>query len=286
MNATAAADAEQGQREFIYERRDFERVRKLIYERAGISLADSKRDMVYSRLTRRLRQVGLTSFQVYLDQLEEHGDDNEWQAFVNALTTNLTSFFREAHHFDILKQHLARVAQQPRLTIWCAAASTGEEPYSLAMTVAEHFRSLHPPLRILATDIDTQVLETAQQGIYPLERIEKLEPARVRQFFRKGSGPHSGYCRVIDELRQMIVFRPLNLLDQNWSLRGPFTAIFCRNVMIYFDKSTQHRMIENMTPLLAEDGLFFAGHSESLNHCSDLVRPVGRTVYRKATASA
>jgi chemotaxis protein methyltransferase CheR len=280
--ATRLQSGADSAREFGFTRQDFERVRSLIHRRAGIALGDSKRDIVYSRLSRRLRQLGRSSFGEYLDWLEQADDPGEWQAFTNALTTNLTAFFREAHHFEILRQFLATRPPRERLTLWCAAASTGEEPYSLAMTVVEHYRSMTPPVRILATDIDTQVLEVAARGIYPLDRVEKLRQAQLRRFFRKGRGAHSGECRVVEELRALITFRPLNLLDPVWHLRGPFAAIFCRNVMIYFDKATQHRMIERMMPLLADDGLFVAGHSESLLHCSDLVRPVGRTVYRKA----
>lgn len=266
-------------REFRYQHTDFQRARKLIYARAGITLGDSKQDMVYSRLSRRLRQLGLDSVQDYLDHLERSGED-EWQQFVNALTTNLTAFFREPHHFEMLAEHLQRVGQQPRLAIWCSAASTGEEPYSIAMTVAEHYGSLQPPVRILATDIDTQVLQTAERGVYPLERLEKVSPERVRRFFQKGCGALEGQCRVIEDLRRMITFRPLNLLHRHWPMRGPFTAIFCRNVMIYFDRPTQQDLVRRMAPLLSRDALFFAGHSESLGHCADTMRPVGRTVYR------
>jgi chemotaxis protein methyltransferase CheR len=269
-----------GERELSFGNSDFERVRKLIHDHAGISLCDSKRDMVYGRLSRLLRQRGLDRFSDYLDNLESANDPAHWQDFVNALTTNLTAFFRESHHFDILRQHLAGQRRTP-LTLWCAAASTGEEPYSLAMTVAEHYGSLKPPVRILATDIDTQVLETGARGVYPMDRVEKLAPDRLRRFFLKGRGANAGQCRVIDDLRALITFRRLNLLEDAWPLRGPFTAIFCRNVMIYFDKTAQRRMLTRMMPLLADDGIFVAGHSESLLHCNDLLRLAGRTVYHK-----
>lgn len=269
-------------REFGFTRQDFKRASSLIYQRAGIVLNESKQDMVYSRLARRLRELRLDSVGLYLDRLESTGDEMEWQSFTNALTTNLTAFFREAHHFDILKQHLASLPPKSRHLIWCAAASTGEEPYSLAMSAVEHYGSLTPPVAILATDIDTQVLDTAQQGVYPLERIEKLERERVRKFFRKGSGDQEGYCCVRDELRKLITFRPLNLLDTLYGLRGPFDALFCRNVMIYFDKDTQRSILQKMAPLMSADSLFFAGHSESLFHASDLLTSIGKTVYKKA----
>lgn len=268
-------------REFEFRPRDFERVRKLIHARAGIALAPGKHDMVYSRLSRRLRSLDLSTFEIYLDRLERENDAEEWQAFTNALTTNLTAFFREAHHFEQLAGLLKQQPRGEHITLWCSAASTGEEPYSMAITACEVFGTLTPPLTILATDIDTQVLATAERGVYPLERIEQLSDARKQRFFRKGQGAMLGQCRVRDELRAMIRYRPLNLLDTRWPMRGPFTAIFCRNVMIYFDKPTQRAILQRMVPLLAQDGLLFAGHSESFFHAADLVTSLGRTVYRR-----
>lgn len=267
-------------REFEFSAEDFERVRRLIYDHAGISLAPIKRDMVYSRLARRLRALGLASFREYLDRLGR-GDPAEWETFVNSLTTNLTSFFREAHHFDILAGYLQSLAQRP-IRIWCAAASTGEEPYSLAMTACEAFGSLTPPVAILASDIDTNVLATGERGVYPLARVEKLEAERLRSFFLRGTGAQDGYVRVRPELQKLISFTRLNLLDARWDVSGPFDAIFCRNVMIYFDKETQHRLLAKFAPLLRPEGLFFAGHSESFLHAVDIVRSLGRTVYERA----
>lgn len=264
-------------REFAYSKRDFERAREMIRERAGIALSSCKEDMVYGRLVRRVRQHGLGSIGEYLDFLER-SDEAEWQAFTNALTTNLTAFFREPHHFDTLRQLFGRLERGP-LRLWCAAASTGEEPYSMAMTAVEHFGGFDAPVRVLASDIDTQVLATAQRGVYPLQRVEKMKKERLRRFFQRGTGVNEGQCRVADGLRRMIEFRPLNLLEPKWDLRGPFDAVFCRNVMIYFDKPTQYRILSRIMPLLAHDGLFFAGHSESFFHAADLLRPLGRTVY-------
>ena len=270
-------------REFGYTRRDFERVRRLIHERAGISLADSKMDMVYGRLTRRLRALGLPAVSDYLDRLEA-GGGGEWQEFTNALTTNLTAFFREPHHFEILHDLLARIPRGQGVTLWCAAASTGEEPYSMAMTALEYYDRRQPTVRILATDVDTKVLETASRGIYPLERVARMPEPRLKRFFRRGTGQYEGYCRVSDELRKLITFRPLNLLEDGWPVRWPLDAIFFRNVMIYFDKPTQYRILQKFRPLLAPDGLLFAGHSESFLHAADLFSPCGRTVYRRADA--
>lgn len=270
-------------REFDFSERDFRRVCQLIYQKAGIALVDSKRDMVYSRLTRRVRALNFLNFQQYLDFLEREGGD-EWQAFTNALTTNLTSFFRESHHFEILLQHLRARAERGQLRIWCSAASTGEEPWTLAITACEAFGSYAPPVELLATDIDTQVLETGERGVYPVERIKDLSPDRKKHYFQRGSGPNEGMCRVHHSLRNLVRFSQLNLLNPSYGLRGPFDAIFCRNVMIYFDKPTQRQILERMAPLLAPDGLLFAGHSESFLHCADLLRPCGRTVYCRADA--
>ena len=262
---------------FEFTPRDFARVRALIYKQAGISLSESKQEMVYSRLARRLRAKGLNSFEEYLDGLENGRDGDEWEAFTNALTTNLTSFFREAHHFPILADRM-RGMKAP-LSIWCSASSTGEEPYSIAMTVCEAFGTLTPPVSIVATDIDTNVLETAANGVYPIDRVDKLERDRLKRFFQRGKGERSGLVRVRPELRQLITFKPLNLLAGSWPISGPFDVIFCRNVMIYFDKPTQGRILERFVPLLKPEGLLFAGHSENFMYATDAFRLRGKTVY-------
>jgi chemotaxis protein methyltransferase CheR len=264
-------------KEFDFTARDFDRVRSMIYQRAGISLADSKQEMVYSRLARRLRAIGIPSFVRYLDELEGGRREEEWEAFVNALTTNLTSFFREAHHFPILAEHAMRTREP--LTVWCSAASTGEEPYSIAMTLCEAFGTLAPPVRIVATDIDTNVLATAAQGVYPIERIDKIGAERARKFFLRGKGAQAGMVRVRQELRKLITFEQLNLLADQWPVQGPFDVIFCRNVMIYFDKSTQSRILSRFVPLMKPDGLLFAGHSENFLYVSDALKLRGKTVY-------
>ncbi len=267
-------------REFEFTNSDFEEVRKLIYEHAGISLAPIKQDMVYSRLARRLRALNLRSFQEYLTYLKT-ADEKEWETFVNSLTTNLTSFFREAHHFEILLKHLRETRHRP-VRIWCSAASTGEEPYSLALTACEAFDSLSPPVEIVASDIDTNVLATAQKGVYPLERVSKLDSRRLQRFFLKGAGAQAGYVRVRPELQRLLNFTRINLLDARLAVQGPFDALFCRNVMIYFDKPTQYSILKKFVPLLREDGLLFAGHSESFLHAADLFHSLGRTVYERA----
>jgi chemotaxis protein methyltransferase CheR len=269
-------------KEFAFSGKDFERVRALIYRRAGIALADSKQEMVYSRLARRLRAKGLSSFETYLDMLERHAGDDEWEAFTNALTTNLTSFFREAHHFPILAAHVKSITEP--VTVWCSASSTGEEPYTIAMTLCEAYNSLTPPVQIIATDIDTNVLVTAESGIYPIERVEKMPPAQVKRFFLRGKGDKEGYVRVRPELRKLITFKQLNLLDDKWPISGQFDAIFCRNVMIYFDKQTQSKILAKFVPLMKPSALLFAGHSENFLYATNALKLRGKTVYELSGA--
>ena len=251
------------EREFSYTAADFQAIARRLYELAGIRLNPSKDSMVYSRLVRRIRALKLTGVADYLQYLARHSEEE--QNFINALTTNLTSFFREAHHFDVLSQYLR---QHPACkTIWCAASSTGEEPYSIAMTVAEHFGSFQVPIEIIASDIDSQVLATAAKGIYPQERVENLSPTQLKNFFHR-------------ELAAMVKFTRINLLDVKWSLPEEIDIIFCRNVMIYFDKSTQLQILERMVKRMPPDGLYIAGHSENFAHASHLVKPNGKTTYK------
>lgn len=264
-------------KEFSFERHDFERVRTLIYHRAGIALAESKQEMVYSRLARRLRVLGMNSFASYLHFLESDSANPEWEEFTNALTTNLTSFFREAHHFPILAEHVKSVAKP--IKIWCSASSTGEEAYSIAITLCEAFGTLNPPATIVATDIDTHVIEIAKAGIYPFERVDKLTHEQLKKYFLKGKGHREGFVKVRPELMKMIEFKPLNLLDAHWPIQGPFDVIFCRNVMIYFDKQTQAQILKKFVPLMKSDGLLFAGHSENFLYATTDLKLRGKTVY-------
>ena len=265
-------------REFHFTSHDFDRVRKLIYAHAGISLSNSKQELVYSRLSRRLRATGIHTFAEYLTLLESN-DAAEWESFTNSLTTNLTSFFREPHHFPLLAEHLRSIQGRHPITLWCSAASTGEEPYTMAMTVIDTLGRNAAKVSILATDLDTKVLETAKEGVYPEERISKLDPELVKRFFLRGTGAQAGYVRVRPELRDMITFRQVNLLSNDWHLRPPLDAIFCRNVMIYFDKQTQLDILKKFVPLLRSDGLLFAGHSESFHQADEYFKLRGKTVY-------
>ncbi|MCL2876182.1 MAG: chemotaxis protein CheR [Betaproteobacteria bacterium] len=263
-------------REFQFTDADFERIRDLLYKNSGIVLSPSKHDMVYSRLARRLRACGDKTFAQYLRRLEQNR--NEWEVFINSLTTNLTAFFREAHHFEILANQLRQITEKRIIKIWCCASSTGEEPYSLAITVCETFASLLPSVEIVASDIDTAVLAQAEKGIYRRDRLDRMQPARLSRYFIPTPGNENSYT-VRAELRRLISFRRINLLSPAWSVQGPFDAIFCRNVMIYFDRPTQYGILKRFVPLLRWDGKLYAGHSESFTHAADLLRSIGRTVY-------
>jgi chemotaxis protein methyltransferase CheR len=270
--------------EFLFTDSDFSRIRTLIHRRAGIALGEQKRQMVYSRLSRRLRELQLPEFSTYLELLEASRDGEEWQAFINSLTTNLTSFFREAHHFPVLAAHV-RKSKQP-VTIWCAAASTGEEPYSIAITLIEALGERASTARVIATDIDTAVLAKASAGVFTLEQVNRLSTERLRRFFNKGTGSNAGKVRVRPEVAAMVKFSRLNLLDPSWPVKEPVDAIFCRNVMIYFDKPTQKKVLDRFAPLLKPEGLLFAGHSENASLVSPGFKAVGQTVYELSKVRA
>lgn len=263
-------------KEFPFSQRDFDNVRKILYEKTGIRLADSKDSMVYSRLARRLRVLKIASFSLYLEFLSK--TNSEEQFFINALTTNLTSFFREKHHFPILKTYLKEHPGKRR--IWCAASSTGEEPYSIAMTVAETFKSFNTPVEIIASDIDSSVLEKASSGIYSVANISELSSQQQKQFFLRGKGSNEGTVKVVPELRRMVSFCQINLTHSDWDIKGPIDILFCRNVMIYFDKATQVKILQRMVALMPSDGLYVAGHSETFANAAHLVRPLGKTLYK------
>lgn len=255
----------------------FQRISQLIYQRAGIVLANHKRDMVYNRLVRRLRQLQIEDFGRYLAELERDPQSPEWQAFINALTTNLTAFFREAHHFPVLAAHAS--ARRGEYRVWSAAASTGEEPYSIAMTLADTLGSVPGRWRVFASDIDSEVLDTARGGIYRQSELKTLSAQQLSRYFMRGTGPHDGLVRVRQALAASVDFALLNLLDGQYALPGPFDAIFCRNVMIYFDRPTQQAILRRFVPLLKPGGLLFAGHSENFSHLVPELVLRGQTVY-------
>jgi chemotaxis protein methyltransferase CheR len=260
---------------------DFERVRGLIMQRAGISLHSGKQAMVQGRLSRRVRKTEHASIGDYLRWLETlrgaTGED-EWQEFVNCLTTNLTAFFREEHHFPLLADAM-RAHRGAAMRIWCNAASTGEEPYSLAMTAIDALGA-RPAVGITASDIDTNVLETARRGVYAVD-ARGLSPELLRRHFLRGTGANNGFIRARPELGALIDFRPFNLMDERWSLGEPFDIVFCRNVMIYFDAATQLRVLEGMHRVMRTGALLFAGHSENFSQARSLFKLRGKTVYER-----
>lgn len=276
-----------GNRTIDYEftNRDFDRLRKLIGDYAGISLADSKRDLVYGRLCKRLRAHGMQRFSDYIRMLDG-SNEGELELFVNALTTNLTSFFRERHHFEYLREAVLpdlvrKLRNGSRVRIWSAGCSTGEEPYSLAITLLEAVPEIaRRDIRILATDLDTDVVSRAAAGIYPDSRTDGLDGAVLRRWFEQGSGNHAGYVRASDELRNLITFRQLNLMEA-WPMTGLFDVVFCRNVVIYFDKSTQSVLFDRYANIMQPDSHLFIGHSETLHKVSERFELIGKTVYRK-----
>lgn len=264
-------------REFDFDPSDFERARVLIYDHSGISLSPQKVDLVYNRLTKRLRARGLRSFHDYLCLVE--ADAQEFELFVNALTTNLTAFFREKHHFNVLADYVRRRKKPSGLRVWCAASSTGEEPYSLAITLAEVYGCVPPPVELIATDLDTAVLATAERGVYPLERFEHVPPALVKRYFMRGTGRQSGFARAGSGLSNSIAFRQLNLCGPDWNIPPNVDVIFARNVLIYFDRDTQLQILGRFNKLLGADGILVTGHSEILHYATHQFAQIGRTVY-------
>ena len=266
-------------REFNFSAQHFRLISERVYSFSGIRLPEGKREMVYARLTRRLRALGIASFDDYLRFLDL--EPAEWEHCTNALTTNVTSFFREEHHFRILTEHVqARAPASPAFRVWSAGCSTGEEPYSIAMTLTDALPG--GKFDVVASDLDTQVLATARQAVYPLQSVLRLPEARQKRFFLRGSGRYEGRARVRPEVARHVEFLRVNLMDEEWPIEPGLDAIFCRNVMIYFDKATQRRLVERFARLLKPKGLFFAGHAESLLDQGRCFRLRGQTVYELA----
>lgn len=274
------------EREYEFTQRDFDRLRKISIEHTGIVVTDDKFDMFYTRLARRLRVLSIGSFSEYCDYLEANMDA-ELHELVNSVTTNLTAFFREQHHFDYLKdtyipQLIERNKMNHRIRIWSAGCSTGEESYSIAMTLIQAIPNYKSwDIKILATDIDSNVLLTASTGVYSEDRIDGLDNALIKQFFQKGSGAREGTVRVNDEARSLVSFKKLNLLKE-WPMKQKFDVIFCRNVVIYFDAPTKTVLVERYADILHDEGRLFMGHSESLMRITDKFDLIGHTVYEKA----
>ncbi len=269
-------------REFVMTDRDFDTIRKIVSERTGIVLSDGKRDMVYGRLVRRLRVLGLPGFGQYCDVISQN-DGEELSEFINAITTNLTAFFREPHHFEFLEKELLPFIienkKERKLRVWSAGCSSGEEPYSIAMVVRETIPN-DWDVKILATDLDTNMVNKASLGIYDEKRVSGIDKKRLRRWVRNGKGDNSGMIRISDELRNMITFKQLNLMN-DWPFKGPFDFIFCRNVVIYFNKDTQRILFNRFADLLPDGTHMFIGHSESMFNVCDRFKLLGKTIYKK-----
>ena len=266
-------------REFVWTSADFDRVQAMIYKRAGISLHDGKHAMVYSRLSRRLRDTGHQSFRDYLTWVEST-DGPEWQEFVNALTTNLTSFFREQHHFEIFEDYLKSKPAGTSWRVWCSAASTGEEPYSIVMSALEALGA-RANFSLTASDIDSKVLATAARGVYRLDNMKGIDSSRMQRFFLRGKGANEGMAKVKPELIQFIEFLIVNLIHDDWPFKEPFDVVFCRNVMIYFDAPTQRKVLERIHRVMKPGALLFVGHAENFSDSRDLFVLKGKTVYER-----
>jgi len=281
-SGTAAADP---QREFAFSKHDFEFLAALAYKRAGISLSDSKHNLVYGRLSRRLRALGLSSFGEYREYLE--GDASEIERFINSISTNHTKFFREDHHFTHLRSCVAQTfAQQDqkravrRLRVWSAGCSTGEEPYTIALVLRREIADMaRQDVKILATDIDTDVLAKASRGEFSADALDNV-PDPFCRYFQPTEGSDGATIKVTQDVRSLITFRPLNLME-TWPMKGPFDAIFCRNVMIYFDGPTKTKLIERFIRLIKPNGFLYIGHSESLLGSHPGLQLMGRTIYRR-----
>jgi chemotaxis protein methyltransferase CheR len=271
------------EREFHFTKRDFDLLRTLVNKHTGISLSDHKQEMLYSRLSRRLRALNLGSFAHYY-QLLQADNGEELVHFINAVTTNLTAFFREPHHFNlladsILPQLVAKKQALRRLRIWSAGCASGEEPYSIAIIVKEVVPT-DWDVKILATDLDSSVLAKGIEGVYEEDKMAGVLPERLQRWFKKGTKEQAGLVQVIPELQALVTFKRLNLIEP-WPMRGPLDIIFCRNVVIYFDKATQRVLFERFANLLDEDGYLLIGHSENLFQLSTRFRLLQQTVYAK-----
>jgi len=275
------------EKEFVFTDRDFSYISQVVGERVGIELPDSKRELIYGRLAKRLRKLGIKSFKEYCSRLEQ-GDEEEFTNFINAITTNVTSFFRENHHFEFLKNKLLpeliqkqKHAVHPRLRIWSAGCSSGREPYSIAMVLKESIPDLERwDVKILATDLDSNVLGIARKGIYSIEHLDEIPLENQKKWLKIGYGSNQGVFKICDELKQLVSYRQLNLLS-SWPMQGLFDYIFCRNVTIYFDAENRGNVVNRFADKLTNQGHLFVGHSESLFGLTHRFESVGRTIHRK-----
>jgi len=271
------------EREFDFKDQDFQRVKKIVYDYAGIDLNDSKKNLVYNRLSKRIRFLGMTTFSAYIDYVEAQGE-SEFVHLINAITTNLTFFFRENHHFEYLAKTVIpglvkENANSKKIRVWSAGCSTGEEPYSIAITLKESLPTGWDA-KVIATDLDSNVVATGQKGVYKIDRLKGVSEERKKRWFLKGTGSQEGYVKVKPELQEVIEFGQINLMD-DWPLRDSIDVIFCRNVVIYFDKPTQTKLFNRYADRLPDNGHLFIGHSESLYKVCDRFELLGQTIYQK-----
>jgi chemotaxis protein methyltransferase CheR len=260
--------------------REFDFFRDAIYRESGIKLSDIKRSLVQARLLKRLRELGIGDYHEYSEYLNSNYDD-EVVNLINCITTNKTEFFREPYHFEYLERATLPQLEGKKIRIWSAGCSTGEEPYTIALTLLEYFSGRVPDIKILATDIDTRVLGTAANGIYSADAVSIIPPALLRRYFlRKRSGNKTLY-RIKDRVQELVYFRRLNLLVERLPMKKTFNIIFCRNVFIYFDNPSKRKVLMHLHRHLADDGYLFMGHAETLSGANDLFYIEGKSVYRK-----
>jgi len=264
--------------------KDFNLFREVIYRESGINLSPMKKALVQSRLMRRMRELQIRNFNEYYDYLNDNYEEERIH-LINCITTNKTDFFREAGHFDYMKNEvLPKYVNENKKTIriWSAGCSTGEEPYTIAISLLEYFKDKTlPDIKILATDIDTKVLETAMEGVYKEETVKVVDREVLRRYALKGVGSNAGFYRMKDSVKKLIHYRRLNLLDDTFPLKNKFDIIFCRNVVIYFDRNSQVKLFKQFYNYLNNDGYLFIGHSETLTSVSNLFHFRGRSVYGK-----
>ncbi len=264
-------------------KQEYDRIRTLLYEESGISLGENKQSLVVSRLSKRLRELEIDSFAAYYNQVTQDDSGGEFTRMLDLLSTNKTDFFREPKHFDYLRDRiLPTLERDKRIRIWSSACSTGEEPYTIAITLHEHVKNPASwEMDILASDISTRVLAHAAAGLYGEDRITTVSPDIARRHFLKGRGKSAGLVKVKPHLSKLIKFRRLNLMSDTFPIKSPLDLIFCRNVMIYFDRPTQERLIAKFYRYLKPGGHLFIGHSESLQWIKHDFRTIAPTIYRK-----
>lgn len=275
------------EKEFLFTDADFQFITQFVYEKTGINLTKDKRELVYGRLTKRLRLLGLVNFGQYCDLLRA-GDEGEIINLINAITTNVTNFFRENHHFEYLDTTLIPElvkknsdTLKPMIRAWSAGCSSGNEPYSIAIVLKECLKNMSSwDVKVLATDLDSNILDVARKGVYQNSCIEKVSDYRKRRWFKNGSGANEGTVKIIDELAEIVSYKQLNLMD-DWPMTGKFDFIFCRNVAIYFDNQTREKIIDRFADQLHDGGYLFVGHSETLFGVSERFQSIGKTIYKK-----